>query len=288
MITSLSITEGLFFLKNVRIAYENVRISCEITNFFLYNIIKTKNQEEQIMKKLLAMALVLVFALILFAACGGILDNIGGGGANINGKLRSGMAKSLASGTVHFKMRSVSEGGEMIYELYMKNGMTAATMDMNGMVTRSITKDGMAYSLYDNYKKYSVTELYDDTNIFAEMLTEGTDTYTLVGEGSMDFMGKKYKYEEFAEEDSDSRVFYFFDNKGVPVGMRSIEDGETQEIEILAFDQNIPNNVFDLPSDYTEASYDELMDILSDMYSYGGDDWGDWGDWDDWDDFDWD
>lgn len=251
------------------------------------------------MKKISAIALILVLALTLFTACevisiGGSDSSGGSGGdkksndggkndaAGISGKLRSGMAGAFAGGTVHFKMRSVNEGGEFIYELYMKNGMTAAIMDMSGMTTRSITKDGMVYSLYDSYKKYSTTELSDDSNIFAEILSGGAeDTYTLVGEGSMEFMGKKCKYEEFAEKDSDSHVFYFFDNKGVPVGMRGSEDGETQEIEILAFDQDIPSSVFDLPSGYTEASFEDLMNIMSDMY---GD--GDSGD-DDWGDYDW-
>jgi len=242
------------------------------------------------MKKLLATILTLVLALSLFAACDGISGILGGNGgsSNVSGKLRAEMAKSLAGGTVHFKMRSVTEAGEMIYEIYMKNGMTAAVMEMNGMVTRSISKDGMVYSLYDNYKKYSATELFDDTNIFADSL-QGDDTLKLVGQGSMEFMGKTCKYEEFTEEDSDVRAFYFFDNKGVPVGMRNIEDGETQEIEILAFDKNIPNNVFDVPSDYTEASYEDLMEIMNEMYSFGDGDWGDWDwgdDWDDWGDWD--
>ena len=257
------------------------------------------------MKKIIAIALVAVLALSLLTACGGNSNTPSGGNSNtlsgggntnqpannntpsgnssgdLNGDLRSAMAKAFASGTLHYRMRSISREGEMVYELYMKDGMTASTMDMNGMVMRSIHRDGVLYSLYDNYKKYSMMELTETMNIFEDLFDED-DTVLFVGSGSMEFMGSTRKYEEFAEKDTDSRVFYFFDNSGILVGIRGIENGETQDIEILAFNQNVPNGVFDLPTDYSEANFDELMMIMSDMSYYGGDDdWDDDWDWED-------
>ena len=68
------------------------------------------------------------------------------------------------------------------------------------------------------------------------------------GDGTAEFNGKNYSYEEYSNDEGD-KVWYFMDGKDL-VGIRNINDGVNIDIIILAIDQNVPNNIFDVPTGY--------------------------------------
>jgi hypothetical protein len=75
-----------------------------------------------------------------------------------------------------------------------------------------------------------------------------TASLTYIGGGSGDFNGRTYNYNEYKDING-SQIFYYMDG-GSLKGMRTVENGETVDIEIIAFDGNVSDSVFDIPSDY--------------------------------------
>jgi nitrogen fixation-related uncharacterized protein len=170
---------------------------------------------------------------------------------NKTGRLSDSVFSITGSGTYHIKMK-MDYGS---YEIHAKNGMMSQIIDMESAETeyRMIFRDGKCYTVMDSYKMISVGEASPDQSYvpgFSEM-----PNLVYIGEGSGEFNGKTYKYDEYAdEEDGDYFYYYFFDG-AVLVGIRTIFYRVPADIIISAFDQDVPDSVFDIPADYQLYEY---------------------------------
>lgn len=151
----------------------------------------------------------------------------------------------IKSGTYHIKMAMKSDQMDAVVDIYAKNKMTAAVTDIMGGM-RIVNKNGKTYNIADAFKTVSVTQA-DARGDFFVIADETKLTY--VGEGSGEFKGKIYKYDEYRFENG-MKMYYFMAGADF-VGLRTTDtDGSVTEMEVLAFDQNVPDSVFEIPKDY--------------------------------------
>ena len=161
--------------------------------------------------------------------------------AEQDGSLTEGILKIFGSGTFHMKVKA--EGVEM--EAYVKNGMTAVAVDAEGMEdVRMVLRDGQHYMIYDSLQTVVVGDASEgfDFSGFGE-----TADLKYISSGSGEFNGKTHSYDEY--EDKGTRILYYAED-GNFRGMRTIEGNEINDIVFLALDGNVPDGVFDIPSDY--------------------------------------
>ena len=205
------------------------------------------------------LVIVLVIVLIstnvfgLFGSGGGDNPNDNTNPPDVMGSLTKDIFNTLTSGTYHMKLQGLSgdaEGFEV--EIYAKGGVTAMLLNSEGVDIRTVTKSGKTYAIIDA-QKIIVIQDADPANELAFMGTISKLIY--VGEGSGDFNGNTYKYDEYKNSNG-ARFFYFVDG-GVFKGLRTIADGETAEVAVNAFDKNVPDSVFVIPNDY------EVTDLSS-------------------------
>jgi hypothetical protein len=71
------------------------------------------------------------------------------------------------------------------------------------------------------------------------------------GSGTAEFNGKSLPYQEYTDPSGD-KAQYFTDGDKL-AGVRSATAGVNVDIVILELDQNVPDNVFDMPSGYTQT-----------------------------------
>ena len=173
-------------------------------------------------------------------------------------RLTKNIFSTLTSGTYHMKLKGISgemEGFEI--EMYAKGGVTAMLMNTEGMNIRAVTKSGKTYSVVDDWQMVFVNKADPDSEMpFANSIPQ----LIYVGEGSEVFYGKNCKYEEY-KNDEGMQFFYYVDN-GVFKGIRTVENGTITSVEVLVFDQNVPDSVFDIPANY--EVYDSSDEPISD------------------------
>ena len=163
------------------------------------------------------------------------------------GSLTKDIFELLNGGTYHMKMMFVEDGEESVTETYADNGMTATVLSYDGIDMRIVVRDGKSYTIMDEYETVHVTDADPDPEI--DIIFGDPDYMTYIGEGSGDFHGKTYKYDEYIDEIGDRMLFYV--DGGALKGICVISgDGTTEMMEILALDKNILDSVFDIPSDY--------------------------------------
>ena len=155
----------------------------------------------------------------------------------------------LEGGTYHMKVKAQFQSTEMTYDIYVKYGMLAVKPEAELMgMSRIVYKYGKMYSIMDSSKTVVVSEA---AGMESHMMPASANMSDLkyIGEGSGAFLGKTYKYDEF-EGPEGAKVLYFVDG-GKLVGIRATDkSGNASDVEILAFDKNVPNSVFEIPSDY--------------------------------------
>ena len=160
------------------------------------------------------------------------------------GSLTKDIFDIMYGGTYHMIMRFSSDGDESTVEMFVKNKTTALLVAAEGNNLRWVYKDGKSYMIMDDSKMIMVQDDTDDETDYSLV----PENITYIGEGSGEFLGKTYKYDEYISDD-DIRFFYYVDG-GALKGIRTIIDGETINIEILALDRKVTDSVFDIPSDY--------------------------------------
>jgi len=209
------------------------------------------------MKKSMCLVLCLAVLLPFFAGCGTkASDGDGFGVIHVKqtsepiepgNTLTAGLFKRLDSGVYHMHMVIKNDDGEPTeIHCYAKDGNAVLAMDMMGSSVRMIYKNGEAYMLMDGLKMGYVMEydLDEDAPFLAN-----TSNLTYVGAGSGEFEGKTYKYDEYTNEKG-SRLLYYVDD-GELKGIRQIDqDGTVSDTEMLAFNKEIPDYIFDIPEDY--------------------------------------
>ena len=177
--------------------------------------------------------------------------------AQSGGKRTEASFKLFSGGNYHMKANMWATGMAQatVFETYIKDGKIASTTTTQGATTRIINKDKKTYMIMDSEKTVMVMP-------FQEQNQAGTETagMVFVSSGTADFRGKTLPYEEYSDSKAakETKVRYFFDGNKL-AGIRNIMSGVTMDIEILALDQNIPANVFDIPAGYQ----------VTDMSSFG-------------------
>jgi len=152
----------------------------------------------------------------------------------------------MGGGTYHMKMKvKTGESAEEEAEIFFKNGKTAMPMKAEGEDTRVVYKDGKVYVVMDAYKMVIVSDITAG-NEAPDM--GDTSNLTYIGEGSGEFDGGNYRYDEYTDNDG-GRHFYYVDGAAWK-GVRTIAYGETSDVVMLEFDNNVPDSVFDIPADY--------------------------------------
>jgi len=154
-------------------------------------------------------------------------------------------------GTFHLKAKMQIQSSDMTYDIYAKYGMASIVMEQEVMgVRRIVYKYGKMYSISDSSKTVTVSEAAPtESHIPVGPNMADMANMKYIGEGSGVFMGKSYKYDEF-EGPEGMKIFYFV-NGGKLAGIRTTDkSGRTSDMEVLAFDKNVPNSVFEIPSDY--------------------------------------
>ncbi|MCL2517234.1 MAG: zinc ribbon domain-containing protein [Oscillospiraceae bacterium] len=167
-----------------------------------------------------------------------------------NGSLTKDIFDIMNGGTYHIKMRVLSGWDESVMEIYAKNGMTSMLMNVEDTDMRVVVKDGKSYIVMDDYEMVIVQDADSDgdTEYFGD-----TENMTYIGEGSGEFYGSIYSYDEY--RDNDGLQYFYYVDGGELKGIRTVSDGDTVDVVILALDKTVPDYVFDIPSDYEILEY---------------------------------
>jgi len=182
------------------------------------------------------------------------------------GKLTDNIFQIMQGDTYHVKMMMSIDDETVEMEIYAKGNMSAVLMGgIFGMDMRVIVKDNKSYTIFDELKMIVEDDIISSDEID---FIDNTSDLTFVGEGSGFFNGKTCKFDEYVDSDG-GRYFYYVDGNTF-VGVRSIINGETSDVIITAFDKNVPDSVFNIPSDYEPLDPSVLLETL-----FGGFDWGD-------------
>lgn len=161
------------------------------------------------------------------------------------GRLTEGIMEIFEGGTFHLKLLALdSDLAGIESEHYYKDGMAATLSDFEGEMTRFVTKDGKTYIVRDTAR---TAFSYDAPAGDDEWPLISSD-WTYVCEGSGDFNGRTYAYDEYTDS-TGAQYFYYVDN-GNLAGVRIIERGESIDIDVIVFDQNVPDEIFNIPEDY--------------------------------------
>jgi len=176
------------------------------------------------------------------------------GGAGERGSLTADIFNILSGDTYHMKYRGISgEVTDTVIEIYTKLGLTAILMNVDGMEIRTVMGDGRSFMIFDSeeFILASTTSEEDETSYVGD-----TANLIYVGEGSGNFNGKTYKYDEYKDY-SGGQYFYYVDSKTKTLkGIRTVAaDGTINEMEILALDKNVPSSVFNIPDNYEIMEY---------------------------------
>jgi hypothetical protein len=175
----------------------------------------------------------------------------GAGSVDSVGRLSAGIFDIFDSGSFHMELLATVNEVSMDVEMYIKDGAIAIAMLSEGDSMRMITKEGKTTIIIDSQKMAIVTSAEDDESPMSYIGSRPGLVY--IGEGSGDFKGKTYKYDEYKDENS-VNIFYFVDG-GDLKGMRIINGGETVDMEVVVFDNKVPDSKFEVPEDYQVMEY---------------------------------
>lgn len=153
------------------------------------------------------------------------------------------------------------------YEIIIaeKNGQTSIDMNSDGERVTTLIKDGTEYLISHSQKEYYTYESDNsDETIVTDMLKVLKKADST---GKEKINGNTYKYEEYkgfegfmtstgldTSDDNVSTRFYF---KGKElVYIKTIVEGEDDELLETKVSYSVPDETFEIPSDYLEASSD--------------------------------
>ncbi|MDR0531339.1 MAG: hypothetical protein LBG83_04655 [Oscillospiraceae bacterium] len=214
------------------------------------------------MKRILAIALSFLLSAALFAGCGQIIGEKGGDTTTSNteslgtpnatsaeaaqsGQLSKNIIEAFASGNYHYKMTQKNEGGETVIEVWKKDGKEATDVVMGAFKSSTIKKDGKVYVIDEDKKSYTVTT---DHTPPGSGIIDAANTFKNTGKA--EFNGTELAYDEY--EGEGGTVMIFVENDALK-GIRTVINGVTEDKVYDAYDTDVPDSVFELPADYTEA-----------------------------------
>jgi len=153
--------------------------------------------------------------------------------------------KIFSSGTYHMKAQMTVDGQTADMESYMKDGMIATSFSSQGESNRMIFRDNKMYMIMDAVKMVMIMPGGDTSDAHGVE----TDDMKLTGSGRASFGGKNLPYDEYRDPDGNKAQFFMDGAKFA--GIRNIStEGENIDLIISVLDQNVPNNVFNIPTGY--------------------------------------
>jgi hypothetical protein len=167
----------------------------------------------------------------------------------------------------HMKTKTILEGVElppeaamdMISEIFIKGDMMATVSEVMGMISRTVTRDGMMYVIMDATKTVMVMPIPASSDNPSEEPVR-TSGMIMTGSGTARFNGKNLPYEEYSlssEEGYTIKMQWFLDGNNL-AGIRTITREMTADMVILALDQNVPNSVFEIPAGYQRMEIPQM------------------------------
>ena len=166
----------------------------------------------------------------------------------------------------HMKTKTIIEGAElppeaaamdMISEIFIKGDMMATVSEVMGMISRTVTRDGMMYVIMDATRTVMVIPASSDNPSEEPVRTSGL---IMTGSGTARFNGKNLPYEEYSlssEEGYTIKMQWFLDGNNL-AGIRTITREMTIDMVILVLDQNVPNSVFEIPAGYQRMEIPQM------------------------------
>ncbi len=215
------------------------------------------------MKRVLLLILTCLLATALFAGCGantgGSTSTTGTGattsvrksnttkapvsdGKSKNAAIIEAYFNDLDDG--HYHMRSSSDGHHFT-DIYASGGKKATVMEADGKVTRVVFKDGKVYELDGSTKTYRVNEMPDVPG----GKVANQDAKFLKSDKAI-FAGEMLEYSEY--ETAVGSQMQVFVKDGAVKGIRTITAEEPIDIVYEVIDDEIPEDIFDIPTDYTK------------------------------------
>ena len=182
-------------------------------------------------------------------------------GNNKGTKVAKLYKKIAKSDEYSFEMKDTSN-----YEIIIavKNGQISIDMNNDGERVTTLVKENTEYLISHSQREYYAYDGEEtDETIVTEMLKDlekADDT------GKEKVNGKTYKYEEYKgfegfmtsaglgnEEENVSTRFYFDGNDLVYI--KTVVEGQEDELLEIKVSYSVPDELFEIPSDYTETSY---------------------------------
>ena len=206
-------------------------------------------------KKKVAVA-VAILALIIITIIIAIFSKIN------NGKKVAKLYKKIEKSQEYlFEMKDENNYEIIISE---KNGQTAIDMNNNGERVTTLIKDGTEYLISHSQREYyTYTGEKSTDTIVTDMLK---DLSKADSTGKENINGKTYKYEEYkgfegfmtstgleTDENNVSTRFYFSGNELKYI--KTIVTDRDDELLEVKISYSAPQELFEIPSDYSEASF---------------------------------
>ena len=163
----------------------------------------------------------------------------------VSGGTAARFVSMLSGDTYHIKTHSITAGVEINVEVYLKNSMYAQIYNSPGISTIIISRDNKTYTFFVDDKSYHVDDMPMDTTSSPYYAGD----LTLSDSGTAEYGGKTLPYDEYTDTFGDKKQ-YFTDGNTL-VGIREIDSFDTQDTDVLALDQNVPDSAFTLPDGYT-------------------------------------
>lgn len=139
------------------------------------------------------------------------------------------------------------ESAETLIEVAYDGDDYAMKTMTDGIESHMILKEKKLYMI-DHVEKMVLIINSDDYDEDMDIETEGL---TFISDGTKDFLGKSYPYEEYSV--ADGTINYFFEGKKL-VGMIIDVEGLVQVLEILEMSENYPAGIFTIPADYEQQT----------------------------------
>ena len=146
-----------------------------------------------------------------------------------------------------------------------KNGQTVIDMNNDGERVTTLIKSGTEYLISHSQKEYYT---YDGENSDEEIVTDMLkDLKKADNTGKEKINGSTYKYEEFKgfegfmtstgleTDDENVSTRFYFKGKSL-VYIKTIVQDEDDELLSVNVSYSVPDELFEIPSDYVEASFE--------------------------------
>jgi uncharacterized lipoprotein YehR (DUF1307 family) len=155
----------------------------------------------------------------------------------------------------YIKYRMNLDGEQSEIAMAVQNDNIAMESGTGEERTNIIIKDGNTYMVNHNEATVLVTKNGENEATIEEPILAYEDL-PFASEGTGDFLGKSCKFKEY--DFNGDKVKYYYDDDKV-VGMEAVDDSGVYYIEILELSENVPESMFEIPSDYTLMSLEETF-----------------------------